>query len=107
MYLPILALYSYGYPSNRSSNGTLAFQIAYDLLWIMIGLSSYGGPVPGQQPRDMSLDLFWGVVFMFAIVYALGETINWLVEEIRRLRRPQEPHDKSTSPKSSGENLEW
>ena len=44
---------------------------------------------------------------MFAIIYALGETINWLVEEIRRLRRPQEPHDKSTSPKSPGENLEW
>jgi hypothetical protein len=85
----ILMLYSYGYPSNPSSYMTWAFLIAYNLFFIMIGFSSVGGPIPGQGPRDMSLDLVWGAISMFIIIAAIGETMNWLTEEVRKLRRKQ------------------
>jgi hypothetical protein len=85
----IFALYSYGYPSNSSSYGTLAFYIAYNILFILIAFGSIGGPVPGAGPRDMSMDLFWGVVLMFVILAVIGETLEWLFDEIMKLKGRQ------------------
>jgi len=55
----ILILYNYGYPSNRSSYGSWAFLVAENLYFLLLALSALGGPIPGQGPRDMSLDLVW------------------------------------------------
>jgi hypothetical protein len=78
----ILILYSYGYPSNPSSMSTWAFLIVYNLYFVLLALSAIGGPSPNQGPRDMSLDLVWGVVSMFIVVTVIGEAVNWLGENI-------------------------
>jgi hypothetical protein len=56
--------------------------IVYNLYFVLIALSAIGGPSPNQGPRDMSLDLVWGVVSMFIVVTVIGEAMNWLGENI-------------------------
>ncbi len=68
-------------------------------IWFLWGYA-IGGPVPGQRPRDISLDAVWGIVAMFIIIAAIGETINWLVEEVKKLRKTKSP-DQSVSSKIS------
>jgi hypothetical protein len=97
----ILVLYSYGYPNSPSSDWIGIFLIVGNLHFILIALSAIGGPVPNQEPRDMSFDLVYGIVSMFLIIGAIGETINWLNEEIRKLRRTQNPPNQSDSSKIS------
>jgi len=82
----ILILYSYGYPNNPFSHGSWAFLIAENLFFLMLALSAPGGPIPNQRPRDTSFDLVYGVVSMFIIVAVIGETINWLSEEIGKMK---------------------
>jgi hypothetical protein len=62
--------------------------IAANAFFFMLALSAIGG-YPGQAnqgPRDMSFDLVYGVVSMFIIVALTGETINWLSQEIRKMK---------------------
>lgn len=82
----ILFLYSYGYPNDPSSYVSWAFLIVYNLYFWLIAISAIGGPFPNEGPRDMSLDIVWGTVSMFLIIAAIGETISWLIEEIRKER---------------------
>jgi hypothetical protein len=96
----ILELYRYGYPGSPSSDWFWIFLIVENLyIWFLWGYA-IGGPVPGQGPRDISLDVVWGIVSMFIIIAAIGETINWLIEEVRRLRKAKSP-DQSASSKIS------
>ena len=96
----ILILYSYGYPNSPSSDWIWIFLIVENLYIWFLWSNAIGGPVPGQGPRDISFDLVWGVVSMFIIIAAIGETINWLIEEVRKLRT-RETKNHSTSPKIS------
>jgi len=98
----ILILYSYGYPNSPSSDWIWIFLIVGNLYFILIALSAIGGPVPNQGPRDMSFDLVYGIVSMFIIIAAIGETLNWLIEEVRKLMRTQKHQNQSTAPKISG-----
>ena len=86
----ILILYSYGYPKSPSSDWIWIFLIVENLYMLLLWSQAIGGPIPGQGPRDMSLDVVWGIVSMFLIIGAIGETINWLIEEIRKMnaKRP-------------------
>ena len=67
--------------------------------WFLWGYA-IGGPVPGQGPRDISLDVVWGIVSMFLIIAVVGETISWLVEEVRKLRKTKS-RDQSASSRIS------
>lgn len=99
----ILILYSLGYPNSPSSDWIQIYVIAANAFFFMLALSAIGG-YPGQAnqgPRDMSFDLVWGVASMFLIIAAIGETMNWLIEEIRKLRRTQKPPRQSDSSKIS------
>lgn len=98
----ILILYSYGYPSSPSSDWFWIFLIVENLyiIWLLRH-SVIGGPVPNQGPRDMSFDIVWGTLSMFLIIAAIGETVNWLIEEIGKLRRTQKPPSQSDSSKIS------
>ena len=98
----ILILYSYGYPESPSSDWFWIFLIVENLYMWLLWSQAIGGPIPGQGPRDISLDLVWGVVSMFLIIAAIGETMNWLIEEIRKLKRTLKPPDQSDSSKISG-----
>jgi hypothetical protein len=82
----ILILYSYGYPKSPSSDWIWIFLIVENLYMLLLWSQAIGGPIPGQGPRDMSFDVVWGIVSMFLIIGAIGETINWLIEEIRKMK---------------------
>ena len=97
----IMFLYSYGYPNDPSSYASWALLIVYNLYFLLIAFSAIGGPVPNQGPRDMSFDIVYGIVSMFLVIGAIGETINWLIEENRKLRRTQKPLNQSGSSKIS------
>jgi hypothetical protein len=83
----ILILYGCGYPKSPSSDWIWIFLIVENLYMWLLWSQAIGGPIPGQGPRDMSFDLVWGIVSMFLIIAAIGETINWLIEEIRKRER--------------------
>lgn len=77
-----IALYSSGYPNNRSSMGSLAFPIFFNVvIWMLIG-NTIGGPEAGAPPGSWIYNplfqIMGGIIGMFIIVAVIGEGIVWL-----------------------------
>lgn len=85
-----IVLYYLGFPSNSAISGSLAGQMAFliffnFILWMVLS-NAIGGP-EGAAPQgswiyDPIARMVGGIVGMFIIVTAIGESMNWVGERI-------------------------